>query len=216
MLDRSRLLRLRSPVCYTPSMELLNNPTLSLYFTPVLIFFMRITDVSIGTLRIMMVAKGRKLIAPALGFVEILIWLYAISNIVQNADNVWFYLAYGAGFAAGNYLGILVEERLAIGIGMVRVVTRQRATGLIGALRSAGYGVTTVVGEGADGPVDIIYTVVRRAEVPAVIEEIHRFNPRAFYVVEDVRSASVVHGTPAPAISSDYMGLLRRRKKEKG
>lgn len=197
-------------------MELFNNPTISLYLTPLLIFIMRITDVSIGTLRIMMVAKGRKFIAPALGFVEILIWLYAITNIVQNADNIWFYLAYGAGFAAGNYLGILVEERLAIGIGMVRVVTRQRATELITALRSAGYGVTTVVGEGTDGPVDIIYTVVRRAEIPRVLEEIHRFNPRAFYVVEDVRSASVVQGRPVASFSTNYTGLLRRRKKEKG
>lgn len=197
-------------------MELLNNPTLSLYITPILIFFMRVTDVSIGTVRIIMVSRGRKLIAPALGFVEIMIWLYAISNIVQNADNIWFYLAYAAGFSAGNFLGIIVEERLALGVGMVRVVTRKRAAELIGSLRSFGYGVTAVVGEGAEGPVDIIYTVVQRSEIPKVLEQIQKFNPRAFYVVEDVRSASVIHGGATPGLGTNYPGLLRRRKKEKG
>lgn len=197
-------------------MELLNNPTLSLYLTPVLIFLTRITDVSIGTLRIIMVAKGRRLLAPALGFVEILIWLYAISNIVRNANNLWFYLAYAAGFSAGNYLGIIVEERLAIGVGMVRVVTRTRARELIESLRAFGYGVTTVIGEGAEGPVDIIYTVVQRTEIPKVLQEIHRFNPRAFYIVEDVRSASIVHSGTTAGLGTNYTGLLRRRKKEKG
>ena len=96
---------------------------------------------------------------------------------------------------------------------MVRVVTRKKAAELIASLRGGGYGVTTVVGQGADGPVDIIYTVVRRADIPKVIEAVHTFNPQAFYVVEDVRSASIVHG--APVVGMPYSGLLRRRKKEK-
>lgn len=194
-------------------MPLFDSPAFTLYGTSLLIFLMRIADVSIGTVRIILVARGRKLLAPALGFVEILIWLYAISNIMQNLDRLAYYLAYAAGFAAGNHLGIIVEERLAIGIGMVRVITRRKADRLIASLRRAGYGVTTVIGEGSAGPVDIIYTVVRRAELPRVIEAIHTFNPRAFYVVEDVRSAGAIH--PVSTAESRYSGFLRRRKKEK-
>ena len=90
---------------------------------PFLIFIARVCDVSINTLRVMFVMNGRKTIAPLLGFFEALIWLLAISQIIQNIDNPLSYLAFAAGFAAGTYFGMVMEEKLAIGRVLVRVIT---------------------------------------------------------------------------------------------
>ena len=96
--------------------SLFDGDTFTYVILPLLIFLARIADVSIGTIRIVMVAKGQKMIAPILGFFEVLIWLLAISKIMQNLDNWVCYVAYGAGFATGNYIGMIIEEKLAMGI----------------------------------------------------------------------------------------------------
>ncbi len=83
---------------------------------PAAIFLARICDVTIGTLRIIFVSKGNKLIAPVLGFFEVLIWIIAITRIIENLNNPFCYVAYAAGFATGNYIGLRVEEKLAVGI----------------------------------------------------------------------------------------------------
>jgi uncharacterized protein YebE (UPF0316 family) len=111
---------------------------------PILIFVARVADVSIGTIRIIFVSKGMKLLAPLCGFFEILIWLIAIGKVFQNFTNPIYYIAYAGGFATGNYVGIIIEERLAIGLCVIRTVTRRDATNLIEFLRAAGYGVTTM------------------------------------------------------------------------
>ena len=95
---------------------------------PFLIFIARITDVSLGTLRIIFVSKGYKIIAPLIGFIEILIWIVAISKIIQNIDNWICYIAYAGGFAVGNYVGMRLEEKLAIGFELVRVITQKDAS----------------------------------------------------------------------------------------
>ena len=96
---------------------------------PLLIFLARICDVSIGTMRIIFVSKGKRNIAPILGFFEVLIWITAISKIMQNLDNYVNYIAYAAGFATGNFVGMIIEEKLAMGIQMIRVFAHERGTG---------------------------------------------------------------------------------------
>ncbi len=157
---------------------------------PILIFVSRIMDVSIGTLRIIFVSRGDKIIAPILGFFEVLIWLLAITGIMANLDNWLTYVAYAGGFAAGNYIGLFLEERMALGIRMIRIITSRDANPLIATLRSGGYGVTTVRATGKDGPVHLIYTIVPRSQTKPVIEKVKEFNPRAFYSVEDVRGVN--------------------------
>ncbi|MGE5279485.1 MAG: DUF2179 domain-containing protein [Deltaproteobacteria bacterium] len=159
-----------------------------LYVLPLLIFLARVTDVSMDTMRIIFIARGRKAIAPVLGFIQVLIWLMAIRQIFLNLSNPVCYVAYAAGFATGTWVGILLEEKLAIGVQVVRIITRKDATELLEFLSSRGYGVTHVDGHGATGHVSIIYTIVRRQEVRRLIEAVTRFNPRAFYTVEDIRS----------------------------
>lgn len=157
---------------------------------PVLIFFARIADVTIGTMRIIFVARGMKIVAPVLGFFEILIWLTAIGQIFANLTNYVNYIAYAAGFAAGNYIGILVEEKIAMGLAVIRIITQRDATALIGTLRSAGYGVTVMEAQGKAGPGKVIFTVVRRRNIPDVIAKVGAYSPKAFYSVEDVRYAA--------------------------
>lgn len=155
---------------------------------PLLIFSARICDVSIGTMRIIFVSKGKRNIAPFLGFFEVLIWIVAISKIMQNLDNYVNYVAYAAGFATGNFVGMLIEERLAVGIQMVRVFTGQNGHELMQMLNENGYGVTCVEAQGAKERVNLIYAIVQRNDLKNVIEIINRFNPKAFYTVEDVRA----------------------------
>jgi len=154
---------------------------------PVLIFFARIADVSLGTVRIIFVSKGFKKVAPFIGFIEILIWIIAISRIMQNIDNWFCYVAYAGGFATGNYVGMLIEEKLAIGFELVRVITKKDASHLILNLKEKGYGITTVKAHGIDGEVAVIYIIVNRKNIKEVVDIIKQFNPNALYTIEDIR-----------------------------
>lgn len=154
---------------------------------PLLVFAARVLDVTIGTLRIIFVSRGFKGKAALLGFFESLIWVLAVSQVIQNLTNVLTYIAFALGFAAGNYVGMLIEERIAFGNLIVRIITRKDATALLKQLWHSGYGVTNLPGQGESGPVQLIFTVCRRRDLPTVIQLVKRFNPRAFYTIEDVR-----------------------------
>lgn len=162
------------------------------FLLPFLIFISRILDVTIGTIRIVMVSKGQKFWAPILGFFEILIWLLAISRIFENLDNWMCYIAYAAGFAAGNYIGLILEERLAMGIVKIQIITRQNAAELIVNLKNAGYGLTHHEAKGGKENVSIIYSIIKRNEIQTVENIVKETNPKAFYSIEDVKSVS--HG----------------------
>jgi len=158
---------------------------------PILIFLARIVDVSIGTIRIIMVSRNQKLTASLLGFFEVLIWLVAIGQIMQNLSNVACYVAYGAGFATGTLVGMYIEEKLALGVVIVRTITRRDASELICQLQDRGYGTTYVPAKGLGGDVDIIFNVIPRSNVEEVVELIKSFHPRAFYSIEDVKAVSM-------------------------
>ncbi len=156
---------------------------------PGLIFLARICDCSIGTMRILFIGRGHRFLAPLLGFFEVLIWLLAIRQIMMNLTNAFYYVAYGAGFAMGTFVGMYIEERLAMGTVLIRIVTSMEASALIERLKAEDYGVTSVDAQGARGPVNLIYTIVKRSDLDHVNEIINRYNPRAFYTIEDVRFA---------------------------
>ncbi len=169
---------------------LYDNTIFAYIILPLLIFVARILDVTIGTIRIVMVSKGQKMWAPILGFFEILIWLIAISRIMQNLDNWENYLAYAAGFASGNYIGLLLEQRLAMGIVKIQIITRKSAVDLIKNLTEAGYGITYHEAKGSSEDVSIIYSIIKRTEIPVVEKIVNATNPKAFYSIEDVKSVS--------------------------
>ena len=157
---------------------------------PFLIFLSRVTDVSLGTIRVISLSRGMKYFAPIIGFFEIFVWLLAIGQIMQNLTNPICYIAYALGFSTGNYLGIIISERLAFGKVLVRIVTQRDAGKLIVALRDRGYGTTTVDGKGAYGPVNIVFSIVPRKEQRKIFDLVQQYNPKAFCTIEEVGSVS--------------------------
>jgi uncharacterized protein YebE (UPF0316 family) len=157
------------------------------FILPLLIFLARIADVSIGTVRLIFVSRGFKYLAPLVGFFEVLIWLLAIGQIMKNLSNPVCYIAYAGGFAMGNYVGMYIAEKLSLGLVLIRVITRKDAGPLVECLRSENYGVTSIDGHGASGEVRVVFTIVPHREVQSVVDLVKKFNPQAFYSIEEVR-----------------------------
>ncbi len=157
---------------------------------PLLIMSARIFDVSIGTVRLMFVAKGYRYLPPVMGFFEVLIWIIVIGEIMKNLNNIMCYIAYASGFAVGNYVGILIESKLSLGMVVVRIITQSDSTKLLEYLKNTHLGVTQVDAEGLYSRVKILLTVVRRSDLAKVIDAVHHHNPKAFYSVEDIRQVS--------------------------
>jgi uncharacterized protein YebE (UPF0316 family) len=155
---------------------------------PLIVFTARMVDVTLGTVRIIFLSRGRKILAPLLGFVEVFIWITVVSQIVGGAQNYVAYFAYAAGFALGNYVGMLIEEKLAIGTLVVRIILPKKRNSLVNHLRDEGYGVTFVDGHGGSGPVILVYSVVLRKELDQIINIIEDTSPKAFFTVEELRS----------------------------
>lgn len=157
---------------------------------PILIFFAGLAYVSLGTLRIIFIARGRRFLSPLLGFFEVSIWLVAISQIMSSVSNIAAYIGYAAGFAVGNYVGIIIEEKMAIGILAVRIILTDDDDTLKKKISAAGFGVTAIDGHGINNKVQVIFTVVRRKDLKQVISIINESHASAFYSVEDARQVS--------------------------
>ena len=154
---------------------------------PAIIFFARICDVSLGTLRIVFVSKGKRNIAPFLGFFELLIWVIVISRILNEVSSMVGYVAYAGGYATGSYIGMRIEERIALGTQLLKVFSSKDISALQQCLIDQGFGVTVVDGDGSSGKVKILYTVINRKTFEQVEKILVGFDPSIFYVIEDVR-----------------------------
>lgn len=183
----------------------------SLIGVPLLIFLARALDVSLGTIRIILVSRGIRRLAPLIGFFEILVWLLAIGQIVQNLDRPVHYIAYAGGFAAGTWIGLLVEERMALGLQAVRIITREDATDLIDRLWQMDFGVTSFAARGIKGRVRLLLTVIPKRDLSRLQEIVADLHPGAFVTVSDVRLARLGH---FPAGGSGLMGRLELQKKK--
>ncbi|MDD3738879.1 MAG: DUF2179 domain-containing protein [Lentimicrobiaceae bacterium] len=177
---------------------------------PLLIFLARVADVSIGTLRLIFVSKGMKRIAPVIGFFEVIIWLIAVAQIMQHLDNWLCYIAYGAGFAAGNYIGMLMEERIALGNVIVRTFLQGDNEEFINKVKEANYGITIVDAKGSKGgDLKVVFSIIRRKEVEGFISILHDYYPSAFYTIEEIKALS--SGVFRPTTSSGN-SLIRKTK----
>lgn len=157
---------------------------------PLYIFAAEVCVVTFSTMRIICVARGMKRLAPFLGLFEVSIWLYAIGEVMKNLNDWRCAAAFACGFTLGNFLGILLESKLAMGSVGVRMITHKGGARLIEDLRAANYGVTRIDGQGATGPVQIVYTVIKRKELERVLAIARRFDPQVFYSVDDLHSAA--------------------------
>lgn len=156
---------------------------------PILIMLARICDVSIGTMRVIFVSKGYRKLAAFLGFIELLVWLVVGRQVLVKSDNVLHFVAYAGGFGLGNYIGMVIEDKMSIGIVMVRVILRKESETLLNFFKEHEFGYTIVDGHGAQGAVKVLFSVIQRQDVAEVIHALEIFNPKAFYSIEDVRTS---------------------------
>jgi uncharacterized protein YebE (UPF0316 family) len=175
-----------------------------------------ISGKDLRTLRIIFVSKGKRNIAPVLGFFEVLIWITAISKIMENLDHYINFVAYAAGFATGNLVGMIIEEKLAIGILMVRVFAQERGNELVQSLNIQGFGATVIEAQGARESIHLIYTIVKRNELANVLDIITRHNPKAFYTIEDIKAVNEGIFTPSkPNSIFPFSNVLRQWRRGK-
>lgn len=160
------------------------------FIIPLFIFLARITDVSLGTIRIVMVSRGFKYRAAFLGFFEVLIWVLVVTELLKNLDNWINYLAYAGGFAAGTFVGLFIEDKLKVGTIILRIITQNKFEELSEALKNAGFTITSLDAKGGYGPVKIIFTVLKRKKWNEIVSIIEANDPAAFYSSEDVKYAN--------------------------
>ena len=158
---------------------------------PIYIFLAEVCVVTISTMRTIFVARGMKFLAPLLGVFEVSIWLFAIGEVMKNLNDWHCSAAFAGGFTLGNFLGILLEEKLAMGSVGVRMITHMDAGELIDALRASDFGVTRIDAQGVLGPVHVIYTVIKRKNLQRVLTIARQFHPNVFYSVDDLHSAAL-------------------------
>ncbi|MHB1222906.1 MAG: DUF2179 domain-containing protein [Gemmatimonadaceae bacterium] len=150
-----------------------------------LIFCLRIVDVSCDTMRVLFAVRGKRGIAGFLGFFQALIWIFAVASAIRYLDSWIHILGYAGGYATGTFVGISLESAVAFGLNQVRIVSMHGGVEIAEALRERGYGVTEFAGFGREGGVEIVNSVVQRAHMDEVMAIVDRFDPNAFVTVEE-------------------------------
>lgn len=158
-----------------------------LLLTYLFIFFSRIFDVSLGTLRIIYLTRGQSKLAAAIGFVEVMIYVVALSMVLGNLDRPLNIVIYGLGFAAGNFVGSLIEEKVAVGYVNVQVITMRNCGVLEEALRELGYGVTSMECYGKEGPHRVLHILMKRRALPDFLKKLRVLDKDAFISISDTR-----------------------------
>lgn len=151
------------------------------------IFLLRVADMSLDTLRVLTVMRGRKEIAWVLGFFQSVIFVVAISSVLSDMNNLLNVIGYAGGFATGNVVGMIFEERMAIGHIHMRIVSSRLGTAIADRIRAEGYAVTEIPGRGKDGMVSVLNVSVLRKHVKLVRQITNEVDPEAFITAEDVR-----------------------------
>lgn len=192
--------------------------TPELFVTCLLIFSLKFINISTGTLRIMMLVRGNRLMAGGLAFVESLVWVYAAGQVLTDLTNPYKILAFTSGFAIGTMFGSTLERWLALGKTLLRIVAPVDSPQVTDALRSKGYYATTINAEGRDGTVRVAFSVIPRKHMRDVERLVAQVNPQAFVTFEEVRTLPIANdqlskARPAPKFTlRPLFGLLGRTR----
>lgn len=171
--------------------DILSNPQI----TPIIIFIAKNIEISLTSIRIIVVSRGYRTTSALLGFFESLVWLSSLSIIVTNLNNFYNIFAFALGMSTGSFLGIYIEKKLALGIVLVRLITQKSATNLLSRLRAVGFRVTSINATSNRGKVQVVFAAIKRKSLKEFATLVRQSNPHAFFTVEDVREASqVVNG----------------------
>lgn len=179
-----------------------------LFLIPLLIFFARILDVSLLTLRIIFTSRDQIKLAPIVGFFEVFIWLLAIGQLFINISNILYYFAYAGGFATGNYVGIYIDRKLSIGLLNLQLIITQNPDILLKSLKEAGYGLTVLSTEGYHNT--LIQLIIKRKNFKQVIDIIEQKYENAFISVQQVQS--VKGGKFPPPVRREGIYFKKQRK----
>lgn len=178
------------------------------------VFFARVLDVSLGTLRTILVFRAYWFLAAAIGFVEVLIWITAAGQVLTNLDRWYLAVAWAGGFATGNAVGIWLESKLAMGSELVRAISANPAVALASRLREQSYSVVELAGRGDAGqPVEVLLLVEKRRRLPGVLDLIDRTDPDAVYTISDVKRHRAGRRLVPPS-KRNAMRLLRWFKRK--
>ena len=177
---------------------------------PIVIFLLRIVDVTLDTMRVLFMVRGRRLPAGILGFLMALVWIIAVGNAMKHLDSIWHVLGYAAGYGTGTMVGITIENLVAFGLIQLRIVSKHGGVEIAEALRERGYGATEFSGFGRDGSVEIVESVVQRAHVDEALAIVEQFDPNAFVTIEDPQ---VLRGGSVVSREWRVPGMISLRKK---
>lgn len=167
----------------------------------IVIFLLRVTDVSLGTIRVVYILQGRRLLASAIGFIEVTIFIYAITQVVSKLHNPALMLAYSGGFALGTYLGLFLEERFAIGQSQLRVISQGQGDEIAQAMWEKDFGATVVPGHGRRGPVELVFSIVPRRNIAEAVK-----------IASEVDTDSVVSISDSRYLFRGYLGFHGKKK----
>ena len=183
---------------------------------PLLIFFARICDVSMETIRVIYISRGIKFLAPIIAFFEIVIWLLAMEVVMQDLSNIANFMAFALGFATGTYVGLVIEERISIGMVILRIITTEESEDQISSfLVRENCGATSLDAQGSRGNVKMIISLVNRTDVPRITEYVWTVNPRAFFSIEDMRyvNEGVFRPKDQGGLAEKFSSVLHKKKK---
>lgn len=169
----------------------ITTPSWEILAVALLIFILRVSDVALGTWRLIVVAHGHKRLAAVLGFFEITIWVFAISSVMNNLGNIWLIMGYSTGFATGTVLGIYIEEKVALGSVMISVVSTAQGEAIGRRLRDHGFRVMQYEGASENDKLQILSAIAPRKRLSLTLREIQFIDPNAMLTVEDLRMAKV-------------------------
>lgn len=161
--------------------------TAELIFDYFFIFFARVTDVSLSTIRILMIMRGRSLVAAIIGFFEVSIFILALGQVIGNLNDPLRIVAYALGFATGTFFGTRLEERLALGVATAQVISLDKSEDMAQELRDRGFGVTVLEGCGKHGTHRILHILLKRKDLPCFMAAVHQVDNQAFISVMDTR-----------------------------
>ncbi|MCR3922117.1 MAG: DUF5698 domain-containing protein [Firmicutes bacterium] len=159
-----------------------------LFLNMLFIFFARVTDVTLSTVRILMIMRGRSVNAAMIGFFEVTLYILALSKVIDSLDNPVLLVTYALGFAAGTFTGGYVEERLAVGFATAQIISLQEPDLLATELRAQGFGVTILEGCGREGNRrQILHVLLKRKDMPCLLRIVEKNDKDAFVTVMDTR-----------------------------
>ncbi len=165
-------------------------------FGALLIMVLRVIDVTLGTFRTILLVQGKKYHAGAIGFFEVLIWLFAMRFVFQHLDNLLNMLGYAVGFALGNILGITLEEKVALGYVQVNVISKHYNDKIADTLRKSKFGVTLIPAEGGSGGMSVLIVIIRRKDLRLIKNLIESVDKDAFITVQHSRPyRGFIHGS---------------------